>query len=265
MSPTGWRSRSSSPPRPRPPAPPRSTAHVDVLVTTVLPTSWPALHRADGMVLLALQTDEQLRRRQPRPRARAARGHRGRGRHRRRDDRPARARPAPAGRAGPERAVRGHRPGVVRVLAGPRHRAHPGPAGRDRGGRRRHHRHGQARGRRRRVLVPDGRPRVPALGAAARGAGGARRASPACTPSASPASRAPSSSATSARPGWSCRCGSWPRGRRPRTSRSPSPTSCPGSRPRSRTRRRWTPTSGARGPVWSPGRSPCADQRDLLG
>ena len=28
----------------------------DVLVTTVLPTSWPALHRSDGMVLLALQT-----------------------------------------------------------------------------------------------------------------------------------------------------------------------------------------------------------------
>ena len=28
----------------------------DVLVTTVLPTSWPALHRADGVVLLALQT-----------------------------------------------------------------------------------------------------------------------------------------------------------------------------------------------------------------
>ncbi|GEK22347.1 DUF5926 family protein [Cellulomonas xylanilytica] len=28
----------------------------DVLVTTVLPTSWPALHRADGLVLLALQT-----------------------------------------------------------------------------------------------------------------------------------------------------------------------------------------------------------------
>ena len=29
---------------------------VDVLVTTVLPTSWPALHRADGTILLALQT-----------------------------------------------------------------------------------------------------------------------------------------------------------------------------------------------------------------
>lgn len=28
----------------------------DVLVTTVLPTAWPALHRADGVVLLALQT-----------------------------------------------------------------------------------------------------------------------------------------------------------------------------------------------------------------
>jgi len=28
----------------------------DVLVTTVLPTSWPALHRSDGVVLLALQT-----------------------------------------------------------------------------------------------------------------------------------------------------------------------------------------------------------------
>jgi len=28
----------------------------EVLVTTVLPTSWPALHRADGVVLLALQT-----------------------------------------------------------------------------------------------------------------------------------------------------------------------------------------------------------------
>ncbi|KQY46192.1 DUF5926 family protein [Cellulomonas sp. Root137] len=28
----------------------------DVLVTTVLPTSWPALHRADGVILLALQT-----------------------------------------------------------------------------------------------------------------------------------------------------------------------------------------------------------------
>ena len=28
----------------------------DVVVTTVLPDSWPALHRADGTVLLALQT-----------------------------------------------------------------------------------------------------------------------------------------------------------------------------------------------------------------
>lgn len=28
----------------------------EVLITTVLPTSWPALHRADGVVLLALQT-----------------------------------------------------------------------------------------------------------------------------------------------------------------------------------------------------------------
>jgi len=28
----------------------------DILVTTVLPTSWPALHRADGTILLALQT-----------------------------------------------------------------------------------------------------------------------------------------------------------------------------------------------------------------
>lgn len=28
----------------------------DILVTTVLPNGWPALHRADGMVLLALQT-----------------------------------------------------------------------------------------------------------------------------------------------------------------------------------------------------------------
>lgn len=40
-------------------APARTTTKYgakDVLVTTVLPQAWPALHRADGVVLLALQT-----------------------------------------------------------------------------------------------------------------------------------------------------------------------------------------------------------------
>lgn len=40
-------------------APARTTKEYgakDVLVTTVLPQAWPALHRADGVVLLALQT-----------------------------------------------------------------------------------------------------------------------------------------------------------------------------------------------------------------
>lgn len=40
-------------------APARTTAEYgsrDVLVTTVLPMAWPALHRADGVLLLALQT-----------------------------------------------------------------------------------------------------------------------------------------------------------------------------------------------------------------
>ncbi len=40
-------------------APARTTAEHgarDILVTTVLPASWPALHRADGVILLALQT-----------------------------------------------------------------------------------------------------------------------------------------------------------------------------------------------------------------
>ncbi|AEI10699.1 DUF5926 family protein [Cellulomonas gilvus] len=40
-------------------APARTTAEhgsKDVLITTVLPQAWPALHRADGVILLALQT-----------------------------------------------------------------------------------------------------------------------------------------------------------------------------------------------------------------
>jgi hypothetical protein len=45
---------------------PAATAHArttaeygsrDILVTTILPMSWPALHRSDGMILLALQTN----------------------------------------------------------------------------------------------------------------------------------------------------------------------------------------------------------------
>ncbi|MCR6492974.1 DUF5926 family protein [Cellulomonas sp. P24] len=41
-------------------APARTTAEYgarDVLITTVLPMGWPALHRSDGVVLLALQTN----------------------------------------------------------------------------------------------------------------------------------------------------------------------------------------------------------------
>ncbi len=54
--PTGSRcARSCRPPRPSS-APPRPMGPASVIASTVLPMAWPAMHRADGSVLLGLQT-----------------------------------------------------------------------------------------------------------------------------------------------------------------------------------------------------------------
>ena len=184
----------------------------DVLVTTVLPTSWPALHRADGLVLLALQTTSSSND-VSRDLAHAL----------------LEAIEVEAGTAVETIGLPEPGPRLQDVLdlsvpfevtvqdsfaywLAPDTERTPDLQARDRGGRRRHHRHRQARVRRRRVLVPDGRPRVPALGAAARGAGGARRARPPARQARVRVRGRQVRRLLPLRPAWSSRCGSWPKG-----------------------------------------------------
>ena len=90
----------------------------DVIASTVLPMAWPAMHRADGSVLLGLQTQGGSG--DPSRDAAAAllTALDGRARDAGRCGRSARSGAAPAGRARPRCALRGGRPHRVRLLAG---------------------------------------------------------------------------------------------------------------------------------------------------
>ena len=189
--PTGWRCARSCRPRPRRSRWPRRCAARgpatrpaldEMTIATVLPLAWPAMRRADGRVLVGLQTGGGSGDPSRDVGSAAAAARRRRARHADHADRPARRRPPAAGRRRPRRDPDRDPARGLRLLGRGRRRPRRRGAREPGAGQLRGHPDRPADQRRGGVLVPDRRPDPPALGAAA---GRGRRCWtrwPGCTP-----------------------------------------------------------------------------------